>query len=236
MYFDYYILGIVLIPALIFSAYAEIKVTSNFKKYSSKFSEKGIRACDLVRSILDRAGLYNVGISQIDGNELNNYYNHSTKTIGLSYSVYSSTSIAALGIACHEVGHALQYADGYAPIKLRNALIPACNLVSTFLWPVIIVGLLLNFSDPNTPIGRFLMYAGIIFFGFSILINLITLPAEYNASHRAINMLDEFGVLGQNELVGAKKVLSSAALTYVAALFVSILNLLRFLLAFRRRD
>ena len=236
MYFDYYFLGIILIPAILFSLYAEIKVTSNFKEYSQEFSQRGIRACDLIRGILDNAGLHNVSISQIGGDALNNYYNNSKKNIGLSSSVYSSTSIAALGIACHEAGHALQYADGYAPIKIRNILIPACNFVSQFVWPIILIGLFLNFASTDTALGRFLLYAGVIFFGLTVLVNLVTLPAEYDASNRAIKMLDQFNILSEEELVGAKKVLKSAALTYVAALLVSILNLLRFLLVFRRRD
>lgn len=237
MYFDYQILGIILIPAILFSLYAQIKVNSNFEKYSSFYAQSGIRACDLIRRILDQAGLYDVKIVQLNGEALNNYYDPSKKLIGLSYAVYNSNSISALGVACHEAGHALQYADNYVPIKLRNALIPACNFISTFLWPIIFIGLFLNFTaDTGSVLGITMLYAGIIFFGISVVLNLLTLPAEYNASNRAIAMLDNLGVLDSQELVGAKKVLRSAGLTYVAALFVSILNLLRFLLLFRRRD
>lgn len=236
MYFDYYFLGIILIPAILFSLYAEISVSSNFKEYSQEFSQKGIRACDLIRGILNNAGLHYISISQINGDALNNYYNHSTKNIGLSSAVYSSSSIAALGIACHEAGHALQYADGYAPIKIRNILVPACNLVSKIVWPIIFVGLFLNFANTNTALGRFLLYAGVIFFGLTVLVNLVTLPSEYDASNRAIKMLEQYNILQEEELCGAKKVLRSAALTYVAALLVSLLNLIRFLLVFRRRD
>lgn len=236
MYWEYYFLGIILLPAILFSLYAQIKVKYNFNKYLKVHSQSGICANELVRMILNQAGLTDVQITQIGGDSLNNYYDHSNKTIGLSYAVYGSSSISALGVACHEAGHALQYATNYVPIKLRNALIPACNFISTLLWPIIFIGLILNFADPSTILGRILLFSGIIFFGISVLVNLVTLPAEYNASNRAIRILDEVGALNGEELVGAKKVLRAAGLTYLAALAVSILNLVRFLLVFRKRD
>ena len=235
MYFDYYILGIILLPAILFSLYAEIKVKYNFNKYLEVNSTRGIVASDMVRQILNAAGIYDVKVTYINGDPLNNYYDPTKKIIALSYEVYNSSTISALGVACHEAGHALQYAKGYIPIKLRNAIIPPVNFISKLLWPVIFVGLLLNLSDPSTVLGSLLLNAGVIFFGASVLINLLTLPAEYDASNRAIRILDSTGALEGEELIGAKKVLRAAGLTYVAALFVSLLNLLRFIMLFRRR-
>lgn len=234
MYYYYEVLGIILIPAIILSIYAQAKVSGNFHKYSNINASSGITASELVKRILNNYGLYDVKVVVNNGDALNNYYDPTKKIISLSREVYYSYSVSALGVACHEVGHALQYADNYFPIKLRNAIIPVCNFSSTILWPIVIIGLVFNLA--YTSVGSIILYAGLILFGASVLFNLFTLPTEYNASNRAMKLLDSMMILENEELVGAKKVLSSAALTYVAALLVSFLNLLRFLLVFRKRD
>ena len=232
----YYMLGILVIPGILLSLYAQIKVNYNFSKYSSINSIRNIRACDLVRDILDRAGLYDVKLVTISGDSLDNYYNPRKNLIALSNDVYYSTSISALGIACHEVGHALQYAENYFPIKFRNAVIPTCNFISKLLYPIIFIGLLFLYIDTNSLFGSIFLYSGITFFGISVFLNLLALPIENDASNRAIILLNDLGVLDNKELKGAKKVLRSAGFTYIAVFITSLLNLLRFLLAFRRRD
>lgn len=236
MYYEYYFLGIILLPAIIFSMYAQFKVTADYEKYSKIFSASGITAGALVRRILDNSGLYDIKITQVKGH-LNNYYNHSKKVIALNQDIINSSSISALGIACHEAGHALQYQSHYAPIKIRNFVIPLCNFANVALWPLIIIGLIFNFSaNTYSLMGQICLYSGLIFFGLSVILNLITLPVEYNASYRARVLLVETGALSLEEVEGAKRILNSAALTYVAALIVSIFNLIRFLLVFTNRD
>lgn len=232
MTFDYYLLGIILLPGLLLAIYAQSKVTLTFQKYNSSFSESGKSASEIARMFLDFAGLSDIKIIKVKG-ELTDYYNHSKKVIALSENVYDSSSISALGVACHEVGHALQYKTNYLPIRIRNFIIPICNFANNMLWVLIILGAIFFYS----PIGIVFWYVGVGTFALSVLINLITLPVEYNASNRALKLLEKSSVLTSEETQCAKEVLYSAGLTYVASLVVSILNLLRLVLVlFRHRD
>lgn len=234
MYWDYYLMGIILLPGLLLALIAQIKVSTNFAKYKKVASKKGMTASQVARLILDSASLNHVNVVKIDG-ELTDNYNPKTETISLSSEVYDSTSVAAIGIATHEVGHALQYASNYKPIKVRMGLVTACNIASKFLWPLVLIGLILNLGL-NTVAGNICMWCGIVLFSLAVIFDLITLPVEYNASNRAKSILSNAEILDGEEMVGVNKVLNSAALTYVAALIVSILNLLRFVLIFRRND
>ena len=225
MYLDYYLLGIILLPGLILSILAEVKVTNSFRKYSIIATQLGQTASQVARTFLDNAGLQDIQIIRVHG-ELSDHYNHRKRTLALSDSVYDSTSISAIGVACHEVGHALQFKQNYLPVKIRNVLIPICNFCSRIMWFLLFMGLAF-FYVLNAPIY---LYLGIAVFGLFVLMHLVTLPCEFNASKRATQMLEQSGYLTTDEIVGAKKVLSAAALTYVAALVVSILELLRLVL------
>ena len=234
MYWDYYIMGIILIPGLIIATIAQAKVSTNFNKYSKVLSKKGLTACQVARLILDSAGLTSVQIEKINGNLTDNY-DPKREVISLSQGVYDSTSVASIGVATHEVGHALQYATNYKPIKITMFLVHACNISSTLLWPLVFIGLILNLGLGSVA-GTVCLWCGIVLFGLSVLFNLITLPVEYNASNRAKSILINAGILDDEEMVGVNKVLNSAALTYVAALIVSMLNLARFLLVFLSKN
>lgn len=229
MYYDYYILGAILIPGIILGLYAQIKVNTTFQKYSTAFAESGKTASEIARMFLDFAGLNDINIIRVKG-ELTDYYSHSKKVIALSENVYDSSSISALGVACHEVGHALQYKTNYLPIKIRNVIIPICNIASNLLWVLVILGAIFFYS----PVGIIFWYIGVGVFGLSVLVNLITLPCEYNASNRALQLLEQSEILNSEETGYCKKVLYAAGLTYVASLVVSILNLLRLVLAINR--
>lgn len=234
MYWEYYIMGIILIPGLILAIIAQAKVSINYKKYSQVMSKNNMKACDVARLILDSAGLKQVQIKKING-ELTDNYDPKAQAVSLSSSVYDSTSVAAIGVACHEVGHALQYAQNYAPVKIRMFLVKACNISSTLLWPLVVIGLILNIGL-NSVAGMVCMWCGVIIFGLSVIFNLVTLPVEYNASNRAKSILSNAEILDSEEMEGVHKVLNAAALTYVAALVVSILNLLRFIIVMKHND
>lgn len=230
-YFSYYYLSnyyyfILVVPVVILSMIASARVNSAFKKYSQVFSSRNLTGAQAAFEVLRHYGITNVQIERVNGN-LTDHYDPRTNVIRLSDSVYNSTSVAAIGVACHEAGHAAQYAQSYAPIKIRNLVLPAANLGSKAGILLAIIGFFLNFE--------FLAIAGIAFFSFAVLFQLITLPVEFNASKRALNIITEADILSENEKVGAKKVLTAAAMTYVAALAVSIANLLRILLMFNRR-
>lgn len=215
---------------LIISMWAQIKVNSTYKKYSKVYSRAGMTAEVAVRKILDSNGLFNVGITRVPG-ELTDHYDPRSNTIALSDSVYGSTSVAAIGVAAHEAGHAIQHAVGYGPIKLRTALVPVTNFGSRLAMPLFIIGLLLA----NQPLA----YAGIILFSLTVVFQLVTLPTEFNASRRAVKALGGYGYMNDEELKGTKKVLSAAAMTYLAALFVALASLLRLIIIAgggRRRD
>lgn len=227
MYFDWTYLVLVL-PMLIITMIAQGNVTSTYNKYSKVISRRGWTAEQAVRQILAANGLHDVTIARVAGN-LTDHYDPRTNRIALSDTVYGSRSIAAIGVAAHEAGHAIQHAVGYFPIKIRTAIVPLTQFGSRLSTPLLILGLLLGFYP--------LAYAGILLFGVTTVFQLVTLPTEYNASRRALEAL-EGGYLDGDELKGTKKVLSAAASTYLAALFVSLASLLRLILIVngRRRD
>ena len=239
MYFQYYLMGIILLPGILFASYAQIKVTSTYNKFNQSFIASGITAAEFIRRLLDAADLSHIRVTCVNGH-LSDHYNPKTEEICLSSEVYHSSSVSALGVACHEVGHALQKKERYAPYQFRKFIIPVTNIASKLLWPLVIIGLILNFGVMQGSIaGDIFMWSGIGFFGLSVLVNISTLPVEYNASKRAVKILKTTGTMTEEELDGTKQVLNAAALTYVAALLVSILNFLRFLLSVllsRRRD
>lgn len=225
MYFDWTYLILVL-PAAIFAMWASSRVTKTFQQYRTQRSLSGITGAQAARRILDANGLAQVQIEHISG-ELTDHYDPKANVVRLSDGVYNDNSTAAVGIACHEVGHALQYACGYGPVKLRMAIIPVTQVGSKLALPLILIGLFLNYLS-----GVFLTvaYVGIGLFALSTFFQLVTLPVEYNASNRALQQIQEHGILRESEMLGAKSVLSAAALTYVAALAVSLMQLLRFLI------
>lgn len=211
---------IIMIPAIIFALYAQQKIKSTFARFQTVKNSRGYTASDVARQILDENGLYQVRIEHIKGN-LTDHFDPKDNVVRLSDTVYGSQSVASIGVAAHEVGHAIQHQTGYAPIKIRSALVPAANIGSTLgIW-LVFIGL---FIVPEIAI------LGIILFSASTLFQLVTLPVELNASSRALKTLESFRILDDDELVGAKKVLRAAALTYVAALVSSLLTLLRLVL------
>lgn len=212
---------IFLIPALILSMYAQVKVNSTFNRYAQVSSQRGMTGADVARYILNKNGLYNVAIERVDGH-LSDHYDPRTHVVRLSTSVYSSTSIAALGVAAHEVGHAIQHDTGYTPLYIRNTVIPVTQIGSYLSIPLFLLGLIMG-SETFIQVG-ILMFVAIVFF------QIVTLPVEYNASHRAVAALGGEGILSVDELKGTKKVLNAAALTYVAAAVMAIFQLLRLLL------
>ncbi|MBR2742837.1 MAG: zinc metallopeptidase [Clostridia bacterium] len=219
----YYDIGsylIFVVPAIILSVIAQVMVSNAFNKYSRVLSRRAITGGDAARMILSDAGIRDVSLKPITG-DLTDHYDPSNRIIALSQNVYHSTSIAAIGVAAHEAGHAVQHHTGYAALKLRNAIIPVTKWASTLALPLIIIGFLLNFSP--------IVWIGIIFFAGAVVFQIITLPVEFNASRRAIRCLESEGILAPDELEGAKKVLRAAALTYVAAMLVSLMQMLRFI-------
>ena len=224
----YYITGIILLPGILLAVYAQTRVSSAYSEFAKVNSKSGITAYEMARGVLSRAGLNHIQIRRVNG-KLTDYYDHKNGVIGLSQSVFDSSSVAALGIAAHEIGHALQYADNYAPIKVRNFLVPVVNITSRLMWPLVIIGIIFGLAVPGTIIGDVVIYAGLAFYGSSILISLVTLPTEFNASRRAAVLLSDSGILTASETNGAKKVLNAAAWTYIAALVVALLSMLRFL-------
>ncbi len=232
MFFDMTYLYLVL-PAVLFALWASSRVNSTFKKYSNQRSRRNLTGYDAARAVLDANGLRNVQIERISGN-LTDHYDPKGNVIRLSDSVYGNTSTAAIGVAAHEAGHAVQYAVGYGPIKFRAAIVPVTQLGSQLAMPLVLAGLLLNYWGENF---LFLAYIGIALFALSTVFQLVTLPTEFNASNRALKAIAGLHILDDQEMKGAKKTLSAAALTYVAALAVSLAQLLRLLIIVgRRRD
>ena len=226
---------LIMFPALIFSLWAQFRVNSTFKKYAKVRNRQGLTGADVARRVLDANGLHHVTIQHIHGH-LTDHYDPRANVIRLSDSVYASTGIAALGVAAHEAGHAVQHAVGYAPIKLRTAIIPLTRFGSFMAMPLFIIGMLFaGASYMGNDIGAILMMTGILFFSFSTLFQLVTLPTEFNASSRAMKALDNGGILASDELPAARATLSAAAMTYVAALATSLASLLRLILIFNRR-
>ena len=227
--FDWTIV-LVLIGALI-SLWAQGRVTSTFNKYSKVRSRTGMTGADAAMRLLRAQGIYDVSVRPVSGN-LTDHYDPRTKVVNLSESVYYATSVAAIGVAAHECGHAMQHNEGYAPLNFRSALVPVVNFGSKLSWPLILLGVLFG------GVGSTLCQVGILMFTRVALFQLVTLPVEFNASNRAVKLLDSQGILAGDEVQGTKKVLGAAALTYVAAAASTILQLLRLIILYggRRRD
>ncbi|MDR1531350.1 MAG: zinc metallopeptidase [Clostridiales bacterium] len=220
------------IPAIILAVYAQFKVSGTFKKFSGVGNRRGITGAQTAQMLLDAAGVRDVAIERIHGS-MTDHYDPRDKVLRLSDTVYASASIAAVGVAAHETGHALQHSDGYSPLAIRNSIVPAVNFGSRLATPMIFIGLLLTYWGGE--IGITLASIGVLLFAGIVLFQLITLPVEFNASSRAIELLEQNRVLSAEELDPAKKVLNAAALTYVAAAFMAIVNLLRMVLLVSRR-
>ncbi|NLC68024.1 MAG: zinc metallopeptidase [Clostridiaceae bacterium] len=223
--FDEYYLILVL-PAFLFALYAQFKVKGTFNKYRGLTNRRGLTGAEVARGILERNGLRDVSVQSVPG-ELTDHYDPRTKVVRLSQAVYGSTSVAALGVAAHETGHALQHQSGYAPLVLRSTLVPAANIGSSAGPYLAILGILFQINP--------LIYIGIILYAAAVLFYLVTLPVEFNASSRAIASLEEMGVLTWDETEPAKKVLNAAAMTYVASAAVAVASLLRLILLSRSR-
>ncbi|MGL4790255.1 MAG: zinc metallopeptidase, partial [Anaerotignaceae bacterium] len=224
MYFSFEYLYM-LLPAFILAMYAQSKVNSTFKKYSKVQNSYGLTGAQAAGRILQAAGISDVRIEPIRGN-LTDHYDPSSKVLRLSESVYSSTSLSAVGVAAHEVGHAVQHANSYSFLMLRSALVPLTNISSRAAMPMIFIGILLG-SQAGSSIGNMLVQLGIILFSVAVIFAIVTLPVEFNASKRAVAMLDEYSILSSQELKPVRQVLNAAALTYVASAAVAIANLLR---------
>lgn len=218
---------IILIPALIFSLIAQLMVKGAFSKYSGVRNSRGYTGADAARAILDRNGLSYIRIEHING-ELTDHYDPGANVIRLSDSVYNNDSVAAVGVAAHEAGHAVQYAEGYGPIKVRSAIIPMTQFGSNLSTPLVILGIIFS--------SNVLITAGILLFCTVVLFQAITLPVEFNASGRALKVLREEHFLDDDEMKGAKSVLTAAALTYVAAMFSALASLARLLLIRNRNN
>ena len=233
--FDWTYLVLVL-PCVILSLWASSSVNSTFQRYSKVHSRRSITGAEAAQRVLHANGVRNVRIERVSGN-LTDHYDPRSNVIRLSDSVYGSTSVAAIGVACHEAGHAVQYASGYAPIKLRAAIIPITNIGSKLAMPLILIGILLSFLGN---LSYTLVYLGIACFGLSLVFQLVTLPVEFNASRRAMKAIDSGNILTEEEQRGAKKTLKAAAMTYVAATATALAQLLRLVILFggnrRRRD
>lgn len=234
MYYPFYwdptyflvLIGVVL------SLLASAKVKSTYARYSKVRSMSGITGAEAARRLLNSQGIYDVTIEHVSGN-LTDHYDPSTKTLRLSDAVYGSASVAAIGVAAHECGHAVQHDVNYSPLAIRGALVPVANIGANIAWPLIIIGLLIGGSGSSV-----LCQIGILLFSAAVLFQLVTLPVEFNASSRAVKLLDQTGILSGEELGATKKVLGAAALTYVAAAATMILQLLRLLIIVggRRRN
>lgn len=230
--FDWTYLYIVL-PCLLLSLWASSSVNSTFKRYSKQLSSRGISGRDAALCVLEAHGITNVRVERIAGN-LTDHFDPKTNVIRLSDSVYSSTSTAAIGVACHEAGHAVQYAQSYFPMKVRAAIIPATNIGSRLAMPLILLGVLFGIGGSYS---YTLVYAGIACFSLSLVFQLVTLPVEFNASRRAMQAIAGRGILTAQEQKGARKTLTAAAMTYVAAVAVAAAQLLRLVFLFGgRRD
>lgn len=225
-YFDWTIL--ILIPGILIASYAQMKVHANYNKYSQVQSEQCISGSEAARRILSSHGLSHIAVQHVDG-ELSDHYDPRSKVVRLSDNVFDSTSLAAVAIAAHECGHAIQDAQEYQPMRWRSAIAPWANVGTQMSWILLFAGIILGYFD--------LSIVGALLFGLVVLFQLVTLPVEFNASARALDILDTQGILYAHELGGAKKVLSAAALTYVAALITAILTMVRLIimaLSFRR--
>lgn len=239
-YFDWSYLVLV-VPALLFSLWASARVNSTFKKYSAMRNARGMTGAEAARAVLNANGVTDVRIEYVSGN-LTDYYDPKNKVIRLSQDVYDAATPAAVGVAAHEAGHAAQYAANYLPIRIRAAIIPATNIGSKLSVPLIILGLLLpglRIFAPYTEFFNLIAWIGVACYSLCVLFQLVTLPTEFNASRRAVAAIERCGLLLPEEQQGAKKVLTAAALTYVAALSASLAQLLRLIIIVggrQRRD
>ena len=237
-YYGFYWTYVYLVlPCVLLSLWASANVNSTFKKYSKQYSQRRLTGAEAAQRVLSANGVHGVRIEKVSGN-LTDHYDPRTNVIRLSDNVFGNTSTAAIGVACHEAGHAVQYAEGYFPIKVRAAIIPVTNFGSKLAMPLILLGILFSaFSY----MGDTLVYLGIACFGLSLVFQLVTLPVEFNASRRAIQSIEQGNMLTEEEQKGARKTLRAAALTYVAATATALAQLLRLLVIFggnnrRRRD
>ncbi|OLN33358.1 zinc metallopeptidase [Desulfosporosinus metallidurans] len=219
---------VLLIPAILLSLYAQFKISTSYKHYSQIRSQSGLTGAQAARAILNSNGLYDVRVEPIRGH-LSDHYDPRTRVIKLSEDVYQGTSLSSVAVAAHETGHALQHASGYFPMQLRSSFVPVANFGSGAGTMLIMVGLFV-------PQFGLILQLGILAFTFAVLFQIITLPVEYNASHRALTLLQEGRMLGGEEVRGARAVLNAAALTYVAAALAAVLQLVRFILIARGRD
>ena len=217
-YYDWTIL--IVLPAMIFAFVAQSRVSSTFEKYAKVGTRSGLTGAEAARRLLNSKGLYGVNIMRVEG-RLSDHYDPRNRTLYLSREVHDLNTVSAIGVACHEAGHAIQHEESYAPLKIRMAIVPVCNIGSRIAFPLFFIGLLL------AEIGYVFMVAGILCFSLATLFQLITLPVEFNASRRALEGMTECGLLYGKEVSQAKEVLSAAAMTYVAALATSLLSLLR---------
>ena len=224
-YYDWTML--LVIPGLLLGMWAQHKVNASFHKYERVLSRSGMTAESVARALLNHSGCSNVNIQQTQGT-LTDHYDPRSNTLRLSSSVYGSSSVAAVGVAAHECGHAMQQREGYSPLRLRSVLVPVVNIGSNLYFPIFMLGILFSWEP--------LLTVGILCFALTLLFSLVTLPVEFNASSRAIRALSEGGYLAEDELRGAKAVLDAAALTYVASAISSLLQLLRLLIIARRSD
>lgn len=222
---DYTVL--LLIIGMVLSLAASARLKGTFAKYSRIPGMSGLNGAQTAQRILHAAGITDVRVVPVRG-QLTDHYDPRAKEVRLSEASYHRTSLAAVGVAAHECGHAIQHASGYSPLTIRSAIVPVANFGSSLAWPIFLAGLLLS--------AKPLLTAGIVLFSAAVVFQLVTLPVEYNASSRALKMLGSTGILGEDEVIGAKHVLSAAALTYVAALAASVLQLLRLILLARGRD
>ncbi|TZE83412.1 zinc metallopeptidase [Calorimonas adulescens] len=218
---------IILIPAMILAIYAQGKVQSTFNKYLKYRNAHGYTGADVARRLLDMNGLYDVPIEVIGGT-LTDHYDPSTKVMRLSRDVYSGTSVAAIGVAAHETGHAIQHKEGYIPLTVRNLIVPVANFGSNLAWPLFLIGLIMGIPS--------LLDFGIILFSAVVIFQIITLPVEFNASNRAIRLLSSENILTDAEIKPAREVLNAAALTYLAATLTAILQLIRLIVLREERD
>lgn len=235
-YFDWYYIALVL-PALLLSLIASARVNSTFRKYSQMRTWRGMTGADAARAVLNANGVTGVRIERISG-ELTDHYDPKANVIRLSDNVYGESTAAAVGVAAHEAGHAVQYAQNYAPIKLRAAIVKATNIGSRLSVPLIVIGLLLMGLESLAPFSELFYYVaifGVLCFGLCVVFQLLTLPTEFNASRRALRAIEGSNLLTEEEQRGARKVLSAAAMTYVAALAVSLTQFLRLLLIVTNR-
>ena len=226
-YMLYYATGVIMIPVLLFSFYCQIKVKRAFRRYSSVHAMCGMTGAQAAARLLQLNGITDVQIRQIGGT-LTDYYDPKNKEICLSGDVYNATSVAAIGVACHEAGHACQHAQGYAPLKIRNAAIPATRIGSSLGIPLVLLGMVFTW--------RPLIMVGIVLYALVALFQLLTLPVEFNASRRALQTIESTGILTEEEQKGARKTLTAAAMTYVAATATALAQLLRLIVLFGRRS